>query len=91
MTSSPSLARRPMPSLNTVHDILGDLVARNRQDEMLTSVRQIPAREGKFRPIPGWVASALSEAYRAKAIQELYSHQAATAELIYEGKSCHIP
>lgn len=37
--------------------------------------------------MPGWVASALSEAYRAKGIQELYSHQAATAELVHAGKS----
>ena len=54
---------------------------------MLTSVRQIPAREAKFRPIPGWVTSALSEAYQAKGIQELYSHQAATAELVHSGNS----
>jgi ATP-dependent helicase YprA (DUF1998 family) len=46
----------------------------------------IPAREAKFRPIPGWVTSALSEAYHAKGIQELYLHQAATAELVHEGK-----
>jgi Rad3-related DNA helicase len=37
--------------------------------------------------VPGWVASALSEAYRTKGIQELYSHQAATAELVHDGKN----
>src|SRR5690349_13705628 len=86
MTASQSLARRSPASLETVRDILGTLVARYRQDEVLTSVRQIPAQEAKFRPVPGWVASALSEAYRAKGIQELYSHQAATAELVHQGK-----
>jgi ATP-dependent helicase YprA (DUF1998 family) len=50
---------------------------------VLTSVRQIPAREAKFRPVPAWVTSALSEAYLAKGIQELYSHQATTAELVH--------
>ena len=64
-----------------------NLVARYRQDEVLTAVREIPLRNAKFRPAPGWVASALSEAYRAKGIQELYSHQAATAELVHEGKN----
>jgi DEAD/DEAH box helicase domain-containing protein len=54
---------------------------------VLTSVRQIPAREAKFRPVPGWVASTLCEAYRVKGIQELYSHQAATAELVHDGKN----
>ncbi len=87
MSPSQSLAPRSPASLETVHDILRDVVARYRQDEVLTSVRQIPAREAQFRPVPGWVASALSEAYRAKGIQELYSHQAATAELVHEGKN----
>jgi DEAD/DEAH box helicase domain-containing protein len=87
MSPSQSLAPRSPASLETVHDILGTLVARYRPDGVLTAVRQIPAREAKFRPIPGWVASALSEAYRAKGIQELYLHQAATAELVHEGKN----
>jgi DEAD/DEAH box helicase domain-containing protein len=87
MPSSQSLAPRQPASLETVHNILGSLVARYRQEEVLTAVRQIPAREAKFRPVPGWVTSALSEAYRAKGIQELYSHQAATAELVRDGKN----
>src|SRR5712671_3738203 len=87
MTFSEFLAPRPVAALDTVQEILGTLVARYRKDEVLTAVRQIPAREAKFRPIPGWVTSALSEAYQAKGIQELYSHQAATAELVHDGKS----
>ena len=87
MTFSKSLAPRSDSALNTVQEILGTLVARYRRDEVLTAVRQIPAREAKFRPIPGWVTSALSEAYRAKGIQELYSHQALTAELVHDGKN----
>src|ERR1700692_4737860 len=87
MTFSESLAPRPVAALDTVHEILGTLVARYRKDEVLTAVRQIPAREAKFRPVPGWVTSALSEAYRAKGIQELYSHQALTAELVHDGKN----
>jgi DEAD/DEAH box helicase domain-containing protein len=54
---------------------------------VLTAVRQIPAREAKFRPVPCCVAGGLSEAYRAKGIQELYSHQATTAELVYQGRN----
>ncbi len=37
--------------------------------------------------MPAWVTSALAEAYRAKGIQELYSHQASTAELVRNGKN----
>src|SRR3984885_8750780 len=87
MNFSESLAPRSDSALGTVQEILGTLVARYRRDEVLTAVRQIPAREAKFRPIPGWVTSALSEAHRAKGIQELYSHQALTAELVREGKN----
>src|SRR6201981_2433281 len=37
--------------------------------------------------MPAWVTSALAEAYRAKGIQQLYSHQASTAELVRAGKN----
>jgi DEAD/DEAH box helicase domain-containing protein len=87
MPPSQSLAPRSVTTLDTVRDILGTLVARYRQDEVLTAVRQIPAREAKFRPVPNWVTSTLHEAYRAKGIQELYSHQAATAALVHEGRN----
>jgi DEAD/DEAH box helicase domain-containing protein len=87
MSASQSLAPRPPASLETVHHILGSLVARYCQEEMLTAVRKIPAREAKFRPLPGWVTSVLAGAYRDKGIRELYSHQAATAELVRDGKN----
>src|SRR6185437_10438941 len=87
MSAFQSLAPRPPANLETVHNILGSLVARYHQEEVLTAIRQIPARDAKFRPMPAWVASALSEAYRAKGIRELYSHQANTAELVREGKN----
>jgi DEAD/DEAH box helicase domain-containing protein len=87
MPLSESLAPRSVAALDTVQEILGTLLARYRRDEVLTAVRQIPAREAKFRPVPGWATSALSEAYRAKGIQELYSHQAVTAQLVHDGKN----
>jgi DEAD/DEAH box helicase domain-containing protein len=87
MPPSQSLAPRQPASLETVHNILTSLVARYRQEEVLTAVRQIPAREAKFRPMPAWVTSALDEAYQAKGIQELYSHQADTAEMVRDGKN----
>src|SRR5438105_12573886 len=87
MFASQSLAPRSPASLEMVHNILGTLVARFRQEEVLTAVRQIPARAAKFRPMPAWVASALAEAYQAKGIWDLYSHQASTAELVRDGKN----
>jgi DEAD/DEAH box helicase domain-containing protein len=85
--SQQALAPRSSTTLDTVQEILGTLVARYRTDEVLTCVRQIPAREAVFRPMPDWVLNELSEAYRSKGIQELYSHQAATAELVHSGKN----
>jgi DEAD/DEAH box helicase domain-containing protein len=87
MPASQSLTPRPPASLETVHNILESLVARYRQEEVVTAIRQIPAREAKCRTMPAWVTSALSEAYRAKGIRELYSHQSETAELMREGKN----
>jgi DEAD/DEAH box helicase domain-containing protein len=87
MSAFQSLAPRPPASLETVHAILGSLVSRYRQEEVLTAVRQIPARDAKFRAMPAWVTSALAETYRAKGIRQLYSHQAATAELVHQGKN----
>src|SRR5581483_8033285 len=87
MSAFQSLTPRPPATLQTVHHILGSLVAHYRQEEVLTAVRRIPARDAKFRPMPAWVTSALAEAYRAKGIRELYSHQAATAELVCNGKN----
>jgi len=87
MPAFQSLAPRSPAGLETIHNILGSLVARYRQEEVLTAVRQIPAREAKFCPVPAWVTSTLAEAYRAKGIRELYSHQASTAELVWDGKN----
>ncbi len=82
-----ALAPRASTTLDIVRQILGSLAARNYADEVLTCVRQIPAREATFRPLPEWVRSDLREAYSAKGISQLYSHQAATAELVHDGKN----
>jgi DEAD/DEAH box helicase domain-containing protein len=86
-SSREALAPRASTTLDIVRQILGTLAARNRADEVLTCVRQIPAREATFRPLPEWVRPELRDAYRAKGIAELYSHQAATGELVHDGKN----
>src|SRR5207253_4248889 len=62
-------------------------VARYREDEVLTSVRRIAVREPKFRSMPGWLRGELAQAYGAKGIKQLYSHQAIAAELVHGGKN----
>ena len=84
--STQGLVRRPHSTLDTVQEALGALAARYRGDEVLTSIKHIPAREADFRPMPAWVRPELAAAYRAKGIDQLYSHQAAAAELARAGK-----
>jgi DEAD/DEAH box helicase domain-containing protein len=81
------LAVRGNTALETVQEALGALVARYRSEEVLTAVQHIPAREAQFRPMPAWVRPELVAAYRAKGIEKLYSHQAAAAGSVREGKN----
>jgi DEAD/DEAH box helicase domain-containing protein len=77
----------PCSTIDTFQGTLRALVARYRADEVLTSVRHIAAREAQFQPVPSWVKRELAAAYRAKGIEQLYSHQAAAAELAHGGKN----
>jgi DEAD/DEAH box helicase domain-containing protein len=85
-TSTRGLAVRPATTIDTVQEVLGALASKYRSDEVLTAIRQIPAREAQFRPMPEWARPELAAAYRAKGIEQLYSHQAAAAELARSGK-----
>ncbi len=82
-----TLAVRSQSTLDVVQEILSALGGRYRTDEVLTAVKHIPAREAQFRPMPSWVRPDLAAAYRAKGIDQLYSHQAAAAELAHGGKN----
>jgi len=80
------LGGRERATLDTVQEALQTLTARYRADEVLTAVKHLPAREAQYRPLPEWVRPELADAYRAKGIAQLYSHQAAAAELSRAGK-----
>src|SRR5271154_3207479 len=86
-TSRQGLAVRAGPTLDTVQDALVALTARYRVDEVLTAVKHFPAREAQYRAMPAWVRPELVAAYRAKKIEQLYSHQAAAAEMARAGKN----
>jgi len=86
-TQFSSLAVRGQATLDVVQDALAALAGRYRADEVLTSIKHIPAREAQYRPMPDWVRAELAAAYRAKGIEQLYSHQAASAALARAGKN----
>ncbi len=83
--AAPEITRRA--TIDTFRDALYTLAGRYHADEVLTAVKHIPAREAQFRPMPDWVRPELAAAYRAKGIEQLYSHQAAAAELARAGKN----
>jgi DEAD/DEAH box helicase domain-containing protein len=78
-TSSSSIAR--------VREVLDGFALRDRDREILTAVRHIPARAAQWASFPAWVHEDLRAAYKAKGIERLYSHQAAAAAAAHEGKN----
>ncbi len=70
-----------------VREIVEQLAARDRSGEVLTAVHHIPALEAKFAPVPEWVRAELADAYRAKGVAQLYSHQAAAAAVVHSGRN----
>jgi hypothetical protein len=78
-SSRQGLAVRPSTTLDTVQDALVALTARYRAEEVLTAVKHFAARDAVYCPMPPWVRPELVAAYRAKKIENLYSHQARSA------------
>jgi DEAD/DEAH box helicase domain-containing protein len=70
------------PSLQVLEDALARLAPRDNASEVVTAVRHFPARDATFVPVPEWIHPALAGAYASKGISQLYSHQAAAAEMV---------
>jgi DEAD/DEAH box helicase domain-containing protein len=81
----PGLAVRPETTIDIFQEALHALAGRNHAEEVLTAIKHIPARQAELRPMPGWLQPALAAAYRGKSIGQLYSHQAAAAEMARAG------
>src|SRR6185437_2411307 len=87
---SPSLAVRPRATLDVIRDVLGEITTRDRNGEVLTAVQSIPARDAQYAPVPAWINAHLAEAYRAKGVEQLYTHQAAAVNQVHAGKNAVI-
>jgi DEAD/DEAH box helicase domain-containing protein len=81
-----AVVRASTTTLDTFQDVLGTLAARYKTDEVLTAIKHLPARAADFRAMPPWVKQELREAYREKGIEQLFSHQAAAADLAHAGR-----
>jgi len=78
---------RSSTSLARVSKVLDTFASRDHNSEILTSVRHYPAREAQWADFPDWVHPDLRDAYHAKGIRKLYTHQAAAAEAVHAGKN----
>jgi DEAD/DEAH box helicase domain-containing protein len=74
-------------SITRVREVLDGFALRDREGEILTAVRYFPARPAQWAQFPAWVHADLRAAYKAKSIDRLYSHQAAAAKAVHEGKN----
>jgi DEAD/DEAH box helicase domain-containing protein len=74
-------------TLNHVREIVQQLAGRDRLGEIISAVHHIPAREAKFAQMPEWIRAELAGAYAEKGVAELYSHQAAAAAIVREGRN----
>lgn len=82
---APYPVRRGNVALADVSDIIRELVPNEQTSDIITAVHHVPAREAQWAPMPGWIRPELAEAYRAKGITQLYSHQAEAAERVHRG------
>ena len=78
-----SLVRQPGTELVEVHELIKELAPSDQNNEIVTAVHRIPAKEAQWAPMPDWVLPELVEAYHAKGIERLYSHQAEAAERVH--------
>ncbi len=82
-----SIPVKQTAELTEVHKIIGELAPNDQTNERITAVHRIPAREALWKPMPGWIRPELAEAYRAKGIERLYSHQADAADRVRRGEN----
>ena len=73
--------------LTRVREVLDTLATRDVNGDVLTAVRYFPAREAQWAEFPGWVNADIVNAYAAKGIRQLYTHQAVAAEAAHAGKN----
>jgi DEAD/DEAH box helicase domain-containing protein len=67
--------------------VVNGFIERDPTGEIITAVRRFPAREAEFADFPSWMHTDLIAAYKAKGVRQPYSHQAAAAQAVHDGKN----
>jgi DEAD/DEAH box helicase domain-containing protein len=81
------LSKRTSMALAGVGEVIAELKSRDPTSDVITAIHQIPAREAQWAPMPDWIRPELAEAYRAKGLVQLYSHQAEAAGRVRKGRN----
>jgi DEAD/DEAH box helicase domain-containing protein len=76
----------PTPSTRAF-GVVNGFLERDPTGEIITAVRRFPAREAEFAEFPSWTHPDLVAAYSGKGVRRPYSHQAAAAETVHDGKN----
>jgi DEAD/DEAH box helicase domain-containing protein len=79
--------KRTSTTLARVSQVLDEFAQCDPNGEILTAIRNYPARAAQWADFPSWTDAALQAAYTAKGIRRLYTHQAAAAEAVRAGKN----
>ncbi len=87
MSQSLAVRAASSNSLARVHEIIEMLASRDASGEVITAVRQIPARDAQRAKVPTWMRQELTAAYASKGITQLYTHQTAAAEAVHAGRN----
>lgn len=74
------------PLAMTLEQILSQIRSDPALGRHLTAWREIPARPGRFAPIPSSVDPRLARALRKQGIESLYTHQAQAFESVRSGR-----
>ena len=80
-------AAQELGSVARVREVLDGFAQRDVTGEVLTAIRHFPAREAQWAEFPAWLNADLAAAYQAKGIRRPYTHQAAAAEAVHDGKN----
>ena len=79
-------SRAPSPAADTAHRLLGLLGTPSTREERLTHLHLVPGRSGEHLPWPTWADPRLVAAWRARGVDEPWSHQVQAAEAAYAGR-----
>jgi DEAD/DEAH box helicase domain-containing protein len=82
-----AVSRAPETLPTRAFGVVNGFLERDPTGEIVTAVRRFPAREAELAQFPSWIHGDLVAAYKAKGVRQPYSHQAAAAEAVHEGKN----